>query len=192
MSNPFSTSPFASLPFGSAQFASASKAQFDGLLTLVNTTLAGMERLTAFNLSMARSALEDTAGSASALLAAKDFQDFLAIQATLSQPAEDMVAEWSHGVYAIGSETREALSQTLETQFAEAGQTATSALDELIKHAPPGTDAAVNASAGILKSALGAASAACITLNKTARQIDEYATNLSPHTKPKPAKAKKP
>ncbi|MBX9848513.1 MAG: phasin family protein [Rhodocyclaceae bacterium] len=191
MSNPFSTAPFGSIPFGGAQFASASKAQFDGLLTLANTTLAGIERLTSLNLNMARSVFEDTAGSASALLAAKDFQDFVAIQATLSQPATDKLAQWSQGVYAIGSETREALSQTLDTQLTEAGQTMTSALDELIKHAPPGTDAAVNASVDVLKSALGTASAACATLNKTARQMDEYAANLSANTKPKPAKSKK-
>ena len=196
MSKPFSAESFSSLPFGgfpfgSPEFANASKAQFDGLLTLVNTSVAGIERMTALNLSMARSVLEDTTNAASTLLAAKDLQDFVAIQATLAQPAADKVAQWSQGVYAIGSETRETLSHTLETRLAEASQTVTSALDELVKHAPPGTDLAVNTSAGVIKSALDAASAACATLNKTARQVDEYAATLSAHTKPKPAKSKK-
>ncbi len=178
--------------FSAAHFASLPKAQVEGLLTLTNTAWLGIERLTTFNLNMARNMFEDSASATSALLAAKDLQDFIAIQATLAQPATDKVTQWSQGMYAIGSETREALSQTLETQLSELSQTLASDLDEFAKHAPPGTDTAINATVSVAKSALGSVGTACAHLNKTARQLDAYAAGLAATPKPKPgAKSKK-
>jgi phasin family protein len=180
-----------SVQFSPEQFASVHKAQIDGLLTFANTAFAGMERLAALNLNTARSLLEDSAGSARALLGAKDFQSFIAIQGSLTQPAVDKAVLWSRSVYEISNATREELSKTVEAQFVEASQALDSSLDELVKNAPAGTDAAVSASVGALKSAIGAASTAYETLSKTAKQVSEYAeSNIAAATKPAP-KAKK-
>lgn len=172
-------------PFAPEHFASVHKAQIDGLLTLANTAFAGMERLAALNLNVARSLAEDGAGSARALLEAKDIQSFMAIQSGLVQPAVDKAVAWSRSAYAISSTTGDALSKTLETQLAEAGQALDSSLDALAKNAPAGADAAVSASVGALKSALGAAGTAYETFSKAARQASEFAeSNLAPAAKP--------
>jgi phasin family protein len=180
-----------STPFTTEQFASIQKAQIDGLMTLANTAFAGVERLAALNLNIARNLLEDGAGSARALLGAKDFQDFAAIQGSLAQPSFDKAVAWSRSVYEIGSNTREELNKVFEAQFAEASQALDTSLDALVKSAPAGTDAAVSASVGAFKSALGAAASAYDTLNKAAKQASDYAeANLAPATKPT-TKAKK-
>jgi phasin family protein len=174
-------------PFASEQFASAHKAQIDGLLTLANTAFAGMERLAALNLNTARSLLEDGTGSAQALLGAKDFQSFIAIQNSLLQPAVDKAALWSRSAYEISAATGEELGKTLETQLTEANQALDSSLDELSKNAPAGTEIAVNASVAAVKSAIGASGTAYATLSKAVRQVNAYAeSNLAPASKPTP------
>lgn len=177
--------------FAPEQFANAQKAQIDGLLTLANTAFAGMERLAALNLNTARSLLEDGAGSARALLGAKDLQSFVALQGSLIQPSVDKAVLWSRSVYEIGSATREDLNKTFEVQFAEASQALDSTLDEFVKHAPAGTDAAVSASVGALKSAIGAANSAYETFSKAAKQATEYAESNLATAKPAAAKTKK-
>ena len=177
--------------FSPEQFASVPKAQIDGLLTLANTTFAGMERLAALNLNMARSLLEEGAGSARALLGAKDFQDFITIQGSLAQPTVDKAMVWSRSVYEIGTATRQELNKTLEAQFAEANQALDSTLDEIAKNAPAGTDAAVSASVSAIKSAIGAASTAYETLNKTAKQVSDYAETKFATAPPPAPKGKK-
>jgi phasin family protein len=179
-------------PFAAEQFASVQKAQIDGLLTLANTAFAGMERLAVLNLNAARSLLEDGAGSARALLGATDVQSFAAIQGSLIQPTVDKAVLWSRSVYEIGSATREELNKTLEAQFAEANLALDSSLDELVKHAPAGTDAAVSASVGALKSAVGAANSAYETISKASKQAAQYAeSNLATAAKQPAAKTKK-
>ena len=166
--------------FSPEQFASAQKAQIDGLLTFAHTAFAGMERLAALNLNTARSLLEDSAGSAQALMNAKDIPSFLAIQGSLLQPSIDKALLWSRDASDIGTATRAELDKTLENT-----------LDELVKHAPVGTEAATSASVGAIKSAIGAASTAYETLSKAAKQASDYAeSNLAPAAKSAP-KARK-
>ncbi|MDE2600134.1 MAG: phasin family protein [Rhodocyclaceae bacterium] len=174
-------------PFTTEQFADIQKAQINGLLTLANTAFAGVERLAALNLNTARTLFEDGAGSARALLGAKDAQDFFALQSTLAQPAFDKALIWSRSAYEIGNNTREELNKVFEAQLAEASQSIDTSLDALVKNAPAGTDAAVSASVGAFRSALGATASVYETLNKAARQVSDYAeANLAATAKPAP------
>lgn len=179
-----------STPFTPEQFASIHKAQINGLLTLANTAFAGVERLAALNLNTARSLLEESAGSAQALFGAKGAQDFAAIQGALSQPGFDKAVAWSRNVYEIGSSTREEFNKIFEAQFAEASQALDTSLDALVKNAPAGTDAAVSASVGAFKSAMGAAASAYEMLNNAAKQVSDYAEANLATAKPAP-KSKK-
>lgn len=179
MSSPFSSMPFANLP----------KAQLDGLLTLANTTFAGMERLAALNLSLARSLFEDSATSARALLGAKDFEDFVAIQGNLTQPAVDKAVLWSREACAISAETGAELNHLIEGQLSAASETLNSTLDEMVRHTPAGADAAVSASVNALKSALSSAACTYASLSQTARQAAEAAP-APPGRPPQPAAAK--
>lgn len=180
-----------SSPFSPEDFAQAQKAQIESLLTLANTAFAGMERLAALNLNTARSVLEDSATSTQALLAAKDFQSFIALQGSLVQPAVDQAVLWSRSACEISSATREELGKTMEASLTEASETLDSTLDALVKNAPAGTDAAVSASVNALKSAIGSANTAYSTFNQVAKQVSAYAESQFPAARKPAAKTRK-
>jgi len=153
------------------QFASANKATVDSLLSLANTALASAERIAALNLNTARSVLEDSVSNTKALLAAKDPQEALSIQASLTQPSVEKAAAYSRSVYEISAQTQEELSKMVEAQFGDFQKTVAGLLDKAAKSAPAGSDVAVAA----VKSAIAAASSAFDNMNKAAKQVAEMA-----------------
>jgi phasin family protein len=153
------------------QFASANKATVDSLLSLANTALASAERIAALNLNTARSVLEDSVSNAKALMGAKDAQEAMAIQASLTQPNVEKAAAYSRSVYEISAQTQEELSKMVEAQFGDFQKTVADLLDKAAKSAPAGSDVAVSA----VKSAIAAASSAFENMNKAAKQVAEMA-----------------
>jgi phasin family protein len=161
------------------QFASANKATVDSLLSLANTALASAERIAALNLNTARSVLEDSVSNAKALMAAKDPQEALSIQASLTQPNVEKAAAYSRSVYEISAQTQEELSKMVEGQFGEFQKTVAGLLDKAAKSAPAGADVAVAA----VQSAIAAANSAFDNFRKSAKQMTELAqTNMAAAT----------
>ena len=99
------------------QFASANKATVDSLLSLANTALASTERIAALNLNTARSLVEDSVSGAKAMMGAKDVQEALSIQASLTQPNVEKAVAYSRSVYEISAQIQEELSKMVEGQF---------------------------------------------------------------------------
>lgn len=153
------------------QLASANKANIESLLTLANTAFASAERLAALNLNTARNLLEDIVSNAKTLLAVKDVQELMNVQASLAQPSVEKAVAYSRGVYEIATQTQEELSKVIESQFAEVNKNVTSALDKAAKNAPAGSDVAVAA----VKSAIAAANSAYDSMSKAAKQVAEIA-----------------
>ena len=153
------------------QFASANKANVETLLTIANTAFASAERLAALNLNTARAVLEDSVANAKALLAVKDVQQLVAMQATLAQPAVEKAVAYSRSVYEIATQTQEELSKVVESQFSEMNKTVATALDKAAKNAPAGSDVAVAA----VKQAIAAANSAYDSMTKAAKQVAEIA-----------------
>ena len=153
------------------QFASANKANVETLLTIANTAFASAERLAALNLNTARAVLEDSVANAKALLAVKDVQQLVAMQATLAQPAVEKAVAYSRSVYGIATQTQEELSKVVESQFSEMNKTVATALDKAAKNAPAGSDVAVAA----VKQAIAAANSAYDSMTKAAKQVAEIA-----------------
>ncbi|MDR2188850.1 MAG: phasin family protein [Azonexus sp.] len=151
------------------QFAAANKATVDSLLSVANAALASAERIAALNLNTARSVLEDSVSGAKALLAAKDPQEALSIQASLAQPNVEKAVAYSRSVYEISAQAQEELSKTIESQFSGFQKQVAELLDKAAKSAPAGSDVAVAA----VKSAFAAANSAFDNLNKAARQVAE-------------------
>lgn len=159
-----------STPFNVESFAKLHQAHIDSLLAVANTAFAGVERLAALNLNTSRSLLEDSAASTRALLGVRNLEDFVTLQGTLTQPALDKALAWSRDAREIGSATHDALTEVIESRYAEASQSLDAALDTLVKNAPAGTDAAVGASVTAFKAALAAATQAYDSLNQATRQ----------------------
>jgi phasin family protein len=115
--------------------------------------------------------LEDSVANAKALLAVKDVQQLVAMQATLAQPAVEKAVAYSRSVYEIATQTQEELSKVVESQFSEMNKTVATALDKAAKNAPAGSDVAVAA----VKQAIAAANSAYDSMTKAAKQVAEIA-----------------
>ena len=153
------------------QFAATNKANIETLLTLANTAFASAERLAALNLNTARSLLEDGVANTKALLAAKDVQELVNLQASLAQPIVEKAVAYARSVYEITSQSQEEVSKVMESQVAEINKGVASALDKAAKSAPAGSDVAVAA----VKSAIAAANSAYDSMSKAAKQVAEIA-----------------
>lgn len=148
------------------QIAAANKAAVASLMTVANTTLASAERLAALNLNTARAFFDDSTAGFNALLAVKDPQGLVALQAALAKPAVEKAIAYSRGIYEILSQSSAGLSQIAEDQAAELKKTFAAALDQSLKHAPAGSETVVAA----VKTALAAADSAYENLAKAAKQ----------------------
>ena len=153
------------------QFATASKANVESMLNLANAAFANVERLAALNLNTARSVLEDSVANAKALLAVKDVQGLMKLQASLAQPLIEKAVAYNRSMYEIASQSQEEVSKLVEAQVAELNKNVAAALDQAAKSAPAGSDTAVAA----MKSAIAAANTAYDSVSKAARQVAEIA-----------------
>ncbi|AMO38660.1 MULTISPECIES: phasin family protein [Thauera] len=153
------------------QFAATNKANVETLLTLANAAFASAERLAALNLNTARSILEDGVANTKALLAVKDVQELVNLQASLTQPIVEKAVAYARSVYEITSQSQEEVSKVLEGQVAELNKGVATALDKAAKSAPAGSDVAVAA----VKSAIAAANSAYDSMSKAAKQVAEIA-----------------
>ena len=155
------------------QFAAANKATVDSLLSLANTALASAERIASLNLETARAVMADSVTNAKALMGAKDVQEAMAIQASLTQPAVEKAVAYGKSVYAISSETQEQLAKMVEAQFGDFQKNVAEMLEKAAKSAPAGSDVAVAA----VQSAIAAANSAFDNMRKAAQQVTELAQN---------------
>jgi phasin family protein len=151
------------------QFAAANKASVDALLALANTALTSAERVSALNLNIARSLVEDSVANTRALFAAKDAQEVLALQTSLAQPNVEKIVAYSRSLNEIAVQSQEEISKLLEAQYREFQKTVAGLLDQAAKGAPAGSDVAVAA----VKSAFAAANSAFDSLNAAAKQVAE-------------------
>lgn len=153
------------------QFAAANKAAVDALLTVANTALASAERVAALNLNAARTALADGAANAKSLLAVKDAQDLVATQQALAQPAVEKAVSYGQNIYAITTDTQQALAKLVEAQFADFRKNVADLVAQASSKAPAGSEVAVAA----MQSAFAAANSAFDNMNKVAKEVAEVA-----------------
>lgn len=153
------------------QFASANNAAVETLSTLVTKAFSQVERLTALNLNTARSVLEDSIAATRTVLAAKNPQDLVALQATLAQPMLDKAVAYGRSVYQIATEGQQEFTKLFETQVADLNKTVADAVDKAAKSAPAGSEPVFAA----VKSALGAANDIHNHVSKATKQATEIA-----------------
>jgi phasin family protein len=160
------------VPFVSPeQIAAAGKANVETMLFVANTAFASAERLAALNLNTARALLEDSVANVKAMMAVKDPQALMSVQASLAQPAVEKAVAYSRSVYEIATQTQEELNKVLESQVSSLNKNVVTALDQVAKNSPAGSDVAVAA----VKQAIAAANSAYDSMSKAAKQVAEIA-----------------
>ena len=163
------------------QIAALNKAGIEALIGLANTQFAAIERLSALNFNIAKSAFEDNVSYAKTLLGAKDPQEFANLTAAAAQPAGaiEKAISYSRSVYEIATQAQGEFGKFAEAQAGEFNKNFGSYLDKFSKNAPAGSDVAIAA----VKSALAAANSAYDSFNRVAKQASEMAeTNFAAAT----------
>ncbi|MBX3669174.1 MAG: phasin family protein [Rhodocyclaceae bacterium] len=145
----------------------ATKANVESALSVANIALTAIERLSALNLSVARGTLDDGAASAKALLAVKDASELPQLDASLAQPAVEKASAYSRNVYEILSQTQSDLGKIFEAKAAEVEASFTSALEEVAKSSPVGSEAALAA----VKQAVSAANTSYESVKKAVTDL---------------------
>lgn len=153
------------------QFAAANKANLETLFGLTNKAFEGVEKLVELNLQVAKAAIGEASDNAKALMAVKDAQELLALQAAMLQPSAEKAAAYSRHLYDIATATGAEVTKTAEAQFADAQKKFMGVVDGAVKNAPAGTESAV----ALVKSAITAANNAYESVHKAAKQAADMA-----------------
>ncbi len=153
------------------QLISAQKSNIEVLFGLTNKAFEGVEKLVELNLQVARTAMGEAAENTKAAMSAKDAQEFLALQASLLQPAAEKAAAYSRHLYDIAAATGAEVNKVAESTTAEAQSKFLAAMEVATKNAPAGSENAV----ALMKSAVAAANNAFEGVQKAVKQAGDVA-----------------
>ena len=157
--------------FTADQFMAAQKASLETLFGLTAKAFEGVEKLVELNLQVAKTSLSEAADNATAAMSVKDAQEFMALQASLLQPAADKAAAYSRHLYDIVAGAGAEFTKSAEANMAESQKKVLALVDTAVKNAPAGTESA----AALVKSAVVAATNAFESAQKAAKQASEVA-----------------
>lgn len=165
------------------QFIAAQKSGVQTLTGLSEKAFGSFEKLVELNMAATKAIISESIENLQALINAKDAQAVLSLQSSLVQPMAEKAASYSRHLYEIVSGAGAELSKTLESTSAESQKTVAALLEDSLKNAPAGSEAAVAA----IKSAMTTSTTVVESAQKAAKQaVQLVETNLKAVT---PAKA---
>ena len=145
------------------------KANIDAALRFAGVALQGAERLIDLQLQTAKTALNDSFESARALASVRDFEQLAALKDTLVQPSVEKATAYAKQVYDVATATQSDMGKLVEEQVTEFNKQVISALDQMVKSAPAGSEVGIAA----MKSTLAAVNSGFDNLTKVAKQFGE-------------------
>jgi phasin family protein len=152
--------------FNAEQFTATQQANMNAAAGLSQSAFASFERLVELNMAAGKAAVGESFANMQALMAAKSPQDLMAVQAALVQPAFEKSVSYGRHIADIANSTGAQFSQAVESKMAESEQAVKSLVENSLKNAPAGSDAAV----AVIKTAFEASQTAAETLKKVAKQ----------------------
>ena len=153
------------------QIMSAHKADVETLFGLSGLAFEGVEKIIELNIQATRTAMSEAAETTQAALSVKDAQEFIALQASLMQPAAEKAAAYGRHVYEIAASTGAEVNRVAEATATDAQTKFMSVVDNAVRNAPAGTENAV----ALVKSAVAAANNAFESVQKASKQAAEVA-----------------
>jgi phasin family protein len=152
-------------------FAELHQAGMEALIEFAHAQFTALERLSALNFNVARSAFKDSTAYAKALLVTKDTPEISRLSAALVLPALDRTIVYSLGVCELGSQAQGEMARLVDAQATEFNASIATGLDTLAKYAPAGSGMALKA----VKSALDTANSALDSLTEFGVKTSELA-----------------
>lgn len=158
------------------QIVAAGKANLESGLKLSvatgNVVFSAVERVTALNVSTARSAFDDgVAFAKAAAAAAKDPKALVALQLSLLNPSAEKAVAYAKALGDIATSAKDELTKLYEAEAAALTANLNSTLEGFFKNAPAGSEPVVSA----VKTAIANATTAYEGATKAAKQVAEAA-----------------
>ena len=125
-----------------------------------------MEKLVELNLAASKAALGESFGYAQAVLSVKSPQEFVTVQTGFFQPLAEKSAAYFQHVQSIATEGSAEFVKQFEANLAEAQKAVGASVDQLVKNAPAGSEAAVAAFQSALSQSQKAVESAQATIKK--------------------------
>ena len=145
------------------------KANIEAALRFAGVAIEGAERLIDLQLKTAKSALADGLQTARVIAGVKDLDQFAALKDTVVQPTLEKATAYAKEVYDVATAAQADLGKVVEEQVAELNKQVISALDQIVKTAPAGSEVGIAA----MKSTLAAVNSGFDNFTKVARQLGE-------------------
>jgi phasin family protein len=150
------------------------------LVDLAARSLECMEKHIDLNLKAAKANLADATHAAHQLLTVKDLPELSSTVQSVATPNVSKAASYGRNVYNINAEAAAEFAKLVEARIAEANKQMATALNDLSKNAPAGTEGMV----AMMKSAFAASNSAFDAINKATKQVVEMVeTNVDAATK---------
>ena len=153
------------------QVLASQKASLETLFGLTTRAFEGVEKLVELNMTASKAALAEAANATQTVLAVKDAQELLALQASMFQPLAEKTAAYSRHVYDIAVGTGAEFGKTFEAQATDVQKKFMAVVDNAAKNAPAGSETAV----AVFKSAVAAGNNALESVQKAVKQATEVA-----------------
>ena len=151
------------------QLIALNKANVEAFVRFAGVALEGAERLLDLQLKTAKNALSDGLENARILASVRDFEQLTALKDTLVQPTFEKATAYAKKAYDVATETQPDLNKLVEEQVTEFNKQVISALDQIVKTAPAGSEVGIAA----MKSTLAAVNSGFDNLTKVAKQFGE-------------------
>jgi phasin family protein len=155
------------------QLFALNKAGFEAALRFAGVALEGAERIIDLQMRTAKSALNDGLESAKVLASVRDFDQLAALKDTLVQPSVEKATAYAKQVYDVATTTQADMTKVVEEQVSEFNRQVLTALDQIVKTAPAGSEVGIAA----MKSTLAAVNSGFDNLSKVAKQFGEATQN---------------
>jgi len=153
------------------QVLASQKAGVETIFGLTNKAFESVEKLVELNMTAAKAAMAEVAGTSQAILNVKDPQELLALQASLFQPLAEKTTAYSRHLYEIASGTGTEFGKAIESQAADAQKKFMAIVESAAKNAPAGSETAV----AVFKSAVAASNNALESVQKAVKQAADVA-----------------
>jgi len=148
------------------QLIATQKSSLQALVSLSEKAFASVEKLIELNMAASKAILEESFANLQALSSAKDAQAFLSLQSDIVKPLPEKMASYSRHLFDILSGAGAELSSVIESSSAESQKNVTALLENSLKNAPAGSEAAV----AVIKQAMAASTTAVETAQKSAKE----------------------
>ena len=157
-------------PFNTPElFAALNKANLECLVAIANSMFSRADHLTALNVTTACALVEDGVLATRTLMALRDAQNLPSLQAKLAEPMIDKTVSYTRGVCEIAADGQQEFSRLFESQFAGLNKAFNTALEQVARSAPAGSEALFAA----IKSSVATATDLVDNAAQAARQAAE-------------------